>query len=146
MSHISRDEVRIEFANRVRDRVVTSAQLAQAVYDHQIGSFGTENPVILVTAGGTGRPPMTLRGTRAEFYIELHIFVLYALEDGTWTEAQSETRLDRIEAEIGAMLTDPLSSPLWSEIDYYGRTIVEPVQIGGAWYRYEIVPLVIRKF
>lgn len=143
---ISRDQVRIEWANRVRAHLVTTVQLVQTVYEYQVGNFGTENPVIIVTAGGTGRPPMTIKGVRAEFYIELHVFVLYALEDGSWNESQSETRLDLIEKEVGAMLTDPQSSIYWNEVDYFGRSIIEPIQIGGQWYRYEIIPLIFRRF
>jgi hypothetical protein len=72
----SRATYRKAFADLLRTQLNTDVQ---AVFSYQVGDFKGKSPVIVVTGSGTQRPNPTTFGSD-EFFLEVHTFVLYALE------------------------------------------------------------------
>ena len=98
-----RAAVRSQLATLLTTSLVGVGKPAEAVYAYQVGDFGKKSPVVVVTGAGTGRGnPLIVDPT--DFLLEVHTFVLYATEDGSWTEQQSEDRLDLLEKSIGDVI------------------------------------------
>lgn len=76
---INRQRVRELFAALLETALVGSGKPAQAVYDHQVGDFHGKSPAVIVTSAGTGRGS-SLTSDTTEFLLDVHTFVLYALE------------------------------------------------------------------
>jgi hypothetical protein len=79
---VNRDTYRRELAALLRTRL---DGLVQAVYDYQAGDFKGASPVVIVTNAGTerGNP---LVANESAFLLEVHTFVLYALQPINLTE------------------------------------------------------------
>jgi hypothetical protein len=137
---INRETVRKQFAALLAAALVGPGKPAEAVYDYQVGDFEGKSSVLLVTSAGTGRGSALVANTTA-FLLEVYSFVAYALEDGSWTEAQSEDRLDLLEKSVSDVVQDANESGLWESVEFNGESAVDSVAIGGVEYRYETIPL-----
>jgi len=114
------------------------------VYNYQIGDFAEQSPVIVVTSGSSFRGRLDSQGMGdTVFEIDVHIFVLYALVGGTWTEAQSEDSLDAIEKKVIDTLVDGFDAQPWLYLDIPNLSMISPVVIGENEYRRETMTLVI---
>lgn len=139
---INRETVRDQLATLLNTALVGSGKPAQAVYGYQVGDFQGNSPAVVVTSVGTGRGSSLIAGA-TEFPLEVHTFVLYATEDGSWTEAQSEDRLDLLEKSITDVINDANDSGTWISIEMNGQSEIDAVEIGGDEYRHEVIPVLI---
>jgi hypothetical protein len=137
---INRETVRDQLATLLSTALVGTGLPAQAVYNYQVGDFEGKSPVVVVTSAGTGRGNPLISDTSV-FLLEVHSFVLYALEDGTWTEAQSEDRLDLLEKSIADVVNNANDSGVWLSIMIADQSEIDGVEIGGDEYRHEMVPV-----
>lgn len=137
---INREVVRDQFAALLSSELVTAGFAADAVYNHQAGDFKGKSPAVMVTSAGTGRGS-SLTTNNSIFLLEVFTFVLYALEDGSWTEAQSEDQIDLLEKIISDVVVEANDSGLWQSVEFNGESAIDSVEIGGADYRYEVIPL-----
>lgn len=137
---INREVVRDQLAALLTTAMVGPGKPAEAVYNHQVGDFNGKSPVVVVTSVGTGRGSAIVANTTV-FLLEVITFVLYALEDGTWTEAQSEDRLDLLEKSISDVVVDANDTGIWLSVEFNGESAIDGVEIGGDEYRYEVIPL-----
>lgn len=100
-----------------------------------------EFPWIAVLSDGSGRPPMTQRGTESEFYINILTYVAESALN--WTEEQAEQLLDDLEAQIAAYLeTVKGNINNWNSLDYSERSRVSRFDPqGGTVYLIEAIPV-----
>lgn len=133
---MGRQAAREKLGSLLVTALVGTGKLAQAVYDYRIGDFGGQSPVVTVSSRGSTHPPMTARGRRGSFRLQVDVFVAYAAGTG-WTEADSEDVLDAIEAVIASVITDNPTSTAWASLDYNAPTERGDVEIGGAEYAHE---------
>ncbi len=115
-----------------------SGKPVQVVYDHEVGDWGTNDPVVYLTGRGSQRhddnDPLS---HSASFALDAHVWVRYAKEGVT--EADSENTLDDIEALIAdTVQSDTVSGGLLS---HDGESVVDALEIGGVEYRHEVIPL-----
>lgn len=137
----TRAEVRQAFAALLTSELVGTGKLAEAVYSYQVGDFGTLSPVVAVLSAGTQRTQLTRLGSISSYWLDVYVFALYALEDGTLTESDAEDRLDAIEKVISAAVDTHQVTAQWGKIEYEGRTVTDGIVIGGLGYRRELIPL-----
>lgn len=105
----------------------------QKVYAYRVGDFGTQSPVVTVSASGSARDRATYQGSLARMYFQVDVFVLYA--DGeTWGEDDAEDRLDDIEAGIAGVVDANQATDDWFALDLEGRSQRVDVAIGGVEY------------
>ena len=143
----NREAVRDAVATLLEDGLTGTGNPVQAVYNHQVGDFAGQSPVVVVSSAGSGRPAMTFSGNRATFWLNVHVFVLYS-DEGDWGEDDAEDRLDLIEADI-AGIVDTNRGPTddWQKLGYgermsgAGRSQTGAVVVGGLEYRTELIPL-----
>jgi len=141
---VSRETVRDAVATLLEAALVGVGKPAQAVYNYQIEDFGEQSPVVVVSSGPSHRGRLDSKelGDTA-FAIDIYAFVLYATEDGTWTEANSEDSLDGLEKAIIDALVDGFDSQPWLFVDMPDWSLVQPIMIGENEYRRESVTLII---
>ena len=97
-------------------------------------------PADWLTGSGTGRGnPLITDPT--DFFLDVHTFVLYATEDGSWTEQQSEDRLDLLEKSIADVIKDANDSGLWESVTPNGQSEIDGLELGGQEYRHEVIPV-----
>lgn len=132
-----------------------SGKPAQAVYDGLVGDFGVQSPVVVFSSGGSRRSKEDAFGTAQEtvFFVDVNVYSLYAEEtaSGTWDEMDAEDAIDDIEKIIADYVMDngsretPVSGVVWTTLTYDERTetgsALQPVELGGAEYRRERIPL-----
>lgn len=135
----ARGAVRHELAGLLAAALVDG--LAQAVYDHRIGDFGGQSPVVVVSSAGSGRQRMTRQGSQATMYLQVDVFVVYATPDGMWDEADAEDSLDALEAAIAGVVDAQQVTAIWQAVDYVGRSERVDVEIGGVEYCREVIQL-----
>lgn len=123
--------------------LVGTGKPVQAVYAYQVADIGTQSPVVIVTSNGSHRrnPEKSLRNTSL-IYLDVHVLVLYASPADGWTEANSEAALNTIEKGIDGVVADNNETSSWMNLDFAGKSEIEPTVIGGKEYRYEVIPLV----
>jgi hypothetical protein len=139
---INRETVRDQLATLLAAALVGAGKPAEAVYNHQVGDFTGKSPAVVVTSAGTGRGS-SLVSNNTQFALEVHTFVLYALENGSWTEAQSEDRLDLLEKMIADVVVKANDSDTWQSVEFNGQSEIDGVEIGGDEYRHEVIPILI---
>ena len=141
---VNRKTVRTAVKTVLETELVGVGKPAQAIYGYQVADFSRQSPVIVVTSGGSRRGVLSSKelGDTA-FEIIVHVFVLYAQDDGTWTESQSEDSLDDLEKEITDTLTDAFDSQNWLLLGVSGYSFLDPVIIGDEEYRHEAITLII---
>jgi hypothetical protein len=143
---VNREAVRDALASLLETALVGDGLPVQAVYNYQAADFGTNNPVVVVSGDGVARPPFTHQGNKADFYLNIHIFVLYS-DDASWTEADAEDRLDQIEYTIADTLeANRKYVGYWNNILYEGRSTTGSVMIGGDEYRFELIPVEVKVY
>ena len=142
---IDREQVRVAIATRLKP-VLEGQNLVQEVFDHIEADFGTKTPITMIATGGADTQPMTGMGLRAELLYDLHVYVLYASTDGTWTPAMSATRLDRIYNAIVTWLGDPANSGPWQTLRQAQPSLVATEAIGGLGYWHEMIPILAEVF
>jgi hypothetical protein len=138
-----REAVRVEIGLRLKT-VLESTALAQEVFDHLEADFGAKTPVVMMASAGADLAPLTGQGTRSGYLYDLHVYVLYAIEDSPeWTPTLSAQRLDRIYAAIVAFLSSPNNrkTALWQSLKQVSQSLVVTEAIGGAGYWHEIIPI-----
>jgi|FLYN01.1.fsa_nt_gi hypothetical protein len=135
--------IRTTFASLLQQALVGTGKPAQAVYDHQVGDFGGQSPVVFVASAPIRRPPLTARGGRATVRLDVWVLVLYADPASGWTEADAEDRLDAIERAIAEVVRANQVNAIarWQAIDYAEATAPDFIEIGGPTYRRERIPL-----
>jgi len=137
-----REECRDALAALLTAELTGSGRPVQAVYNHKVGDFQNQSPVVVLVAGGSIRPRQTFASNATTFYFVLGAWVLYASEDGSWTEADAEDRLDLIEQQIAGMIeANQEVPPYWISLDYDDRSQIVEVALGGKPYLLEIIPL-----
>ena len=137
---INRETVREQFASLLSSALVGVGKPAEVVYSYQVGDFKGKSPVVVVTSAGSDRGSPLVK-SETVFFLEVYAFVLYALEDGTWTEEQSEDRLDLLEKSIVDVINDANDSGTWQSVETNGESVIDSVEIGGDEYRYETIPI-----
>lgn len=139
---LNRETVRDALATLLQTALVGSGKPAQAVYNYEVSDFGDQSPVVVVTCAGSERGRSTFDTTwNTGVLILIHVFTLYALPDGSWTEAQSEDRADLIEKSIADVVLDNYNNATWDELYFTGQSQVQPMIIGGKDYRMETISL-----
>ena len=137
-----REAVRVQIG-QLLENALAQAGLAQAVYAYLEADFGTQTPVVMLASAGAELTPLTAQGGKSSFLYDIHVYVLYAMEDGTWTAEQSAQRLDRIYNAIAVFLSEPTNrqQALWRSLRQAGPSQVVPEAIGGYAYWHEVVPI-----
>lgn len=133
----SRKTLRKAYAALLNTALVGTGKLAQAVYDYQVGDFKGASPVVCVTSAGALRQRLTFQGSTPAFWLNIHVFVLYATEDASWTEAMAEDAIDDIEAVIAAVNDANQINASWQGITQEDRSQADSLVIGGLEYRRE---------
>lgn len=113
-------------------KVVTSAKPVK---------LAGQTPLVAITSDGSSRERMTLEGNRANFYLNVLVFVQQA--EGDWTDAEAQDTLDTIERIIEETYVANTSTDNWEEIAYDDRTIVKEMSIEGNPYYVEWIPTVL---
>lgn len=137
----NRTTTRHGFAELLQAELVGDDQPVAAVFDHLVGDFGQQSPVVVVTSAGSKRQRVARGTSRNTCYLDVHIFVLYADPAGSYTEAEAENLRDLIEARIAEIIDSHQRAEAWQAIDYTDRSTVAPVTIGGDEYTHELIPL-----
>ncbi len=137
-----RDEVR-EVLGVGLKTLLEKPDLAQAVFDHIEADWGTLNPVVMIASLGTSQQPLTGQGSRSGFLYSLHVYVLYAMEDGSWTPAQAQTALDKINGAIVKWMNEKTNknTATWKSLKQTADSVVLPESVGGAGYWHEMIPI-----
>jgi len=140
---VNRETVR-DAVSTILSSAIVAAGYAQAFYGYQVADFGRQSPVVVVTSGGASRGNLASREIGdTSFKIIIHIFVLYAIEDGSWTEANSEDKLDALEKKIIDLLIDAFDTQNWLTLDAMDFSEVDGEIIGEEDYRHEAITLTI---
>ncbi len=134
MTDTNRKNVRAQFATLLSTAMVGTGLPVQAVYDYRVGDFAGNSPVVTVSSVGAARPAFTFRGAKPVYRLQVDVFVLYAMEDGTWTEEQAEDALDDIEKLLGDVIAANRSTAYWIGIEYVDVSQRVDVTIGGVDY------------
>ena len=138
MSVLSRKTVRQAVGALLSAALTGTGKPCQVVYDHEVGDWGTQDPIAYVTGRSSLRHDDNdpLKGLQS-FGMDVHVWVRY-VKDGV-TEADSENTLDDIEGLIAdTALTDTSSGGF---LAHDGESIVDALEIGGVEYRHEVIPL-----
>ena len=149
MAAINREVSRDALEALLETALVGTELPAQAVYNYQIGDFAGQSPVVTVSSGGSLRSRRTITNTNWDnvFYLNVHVFVLYAEPDNVnWTDAHAEDALDDIERRIADVLMINRSTANWDVINYAGRSNRISIDIGGDEYSTEIIPTQVEKY
>lgn len=146
MALVNRETSRDALAALLTTEMVNgSPQLAQAVYNYQKFDFGGTSPVVLVYSGGAERPSATLGGSRTTLQLWVAMFVS-TVASGSYTEADAEDRLDRLERALAEVIDENRSTANWTHIAYDGHSLVQDVELGGVPYIAEYVPVEVQVF
>lgn len=134
-----------------RDALLTLLQASigtstvQAYYNYQVGDFGGQSPVVVVTSGPAEREYLSYGAAHmaTTFRYDIHSFVLYV--SGTaWTEDLAEDRLDLIEKEIADCVQDNYAGTIWQALTWAGASAIDSVVLGGEEYKHEVVTVSAR--
>jgi len=144
---VNRETLRDALAVLLEAALVGENKPVQAVYNYRMSDFGKETPVVAVTSAGSNRiKEAATLVTYAEVYLNVHIFVLYASADDSWTEAEAEDRCDLIEKETADVITDNYTTDNWTSLTYREPSIMETVVIGGKSYIHEVMLLTAKAY
>ena len=136
----SRKTVRDAVAALLSTALVGVGLPANIVYAYKKADFGKRSPVVCVTSAGSERvknaQPVV---TQSVFYIDVNVFVVMTAT--SWTENDSEDRIDLIEKMITDVIEDNNSNSTWAWMDVNGRSQIEPILLGGDEYQHELIQL-----
>lgn len=138
----NRELARDALAACISTAMTGAGKPVQRVYNYLPADLGGESPVVTVTSAGSLRLPLTALGSRAEFLLQVDVFVLYNDQAG-WTEAQAEDRLDLIEATLATLVDANQKTAPWEALSYAepsSRTTAVTV-LGGESYAWETIRL-----
>ncbi len=138
MSTTNRKIVRQAVGALMTAALTGAGKPVQVVFDHEVGDWGTQDPVCYVTGRGSLRhddnDPLA---KTASFALDMHVWVRY-VKTGV-TEADSENTLDDIEQLVNDTVQGDTSSG--SLLSHDGESVVDALEIGGVEFRHEIIPL-----
>lgn len=139
----NRETARDALATLLQSSIGTAT--VQAYYNYQVGDFGGQSPVVVVTSGPATRARSSYGGgyIDATFEYDVHVFVLYT-QGTAWTEADAEDRLDLIEKEVADCVQDNMSGTIWQRLDWEGATAIDSVVLGGEEYKHEVITVSAR--
>ena len=142
----NRKDARKALAALLETALVGVGLPAQAVYDFQVGDFGANNPVVVVTSTSADRSgKLSQSRYLTVFGYEIHLFVLYALEDGTWTEENAEDALDTLEMSVFEVLrANAVNRPTWEALLYTQPSEADSVIVAGLEYKHEVITVQVR--
>lgn len=137
-----REQVRVQLGSLLKT-ALESATLAQTVFDHLEADWGTATPVVMIASAGASTENLTSQGGLTAYLYDVHVYVLYATEDGTWTPTQSQQRLDKIYSAIAAFVSASANrhTAYWKTIRQAAESIVMPEAVGGVGYWHEMIPI-----
>lgn len=139
---IDRATVRGQLAALLTTGLVGTGKPVQAVYSYRIGDFGGRSPIVIVTSDGSDRSKLAqVSRAKTTFSFIVYVFVVYNTMDGNWTEGDAETRLDLIEKTISQIVIENDSVPGQWAILSRSESKTDDVELGGALYRREIIPV-----
>ena len=141
MISTDRKTLRKAYATLLQNNLVGTGKLVQATYAYQVGDFGGKSPVVVVSSGGALRQRLTFQGTTPIFWLNVHVFVLYALQDKSWTEDMAEDALDDIENALASLNDANQKGTYWDTVTQEERSRTDSVVIGGLEYRTEVFPI-----
>ncbi|HSN78207.1 MAG TPA: hypothetical protein VL334_24310 [Anaerolineae bacterium] len=138
----NRETARDALAALIDTAMVGTGKPVEAVYHYLVSDLAGQSPVVCVTSAGSLRVPLTRFGSRAEFLLRVDVFVLYN-DQGGWTEADAEDRLDLIEATLATLVDANQQTAPWQALSYAepsSRTQAVTV-LGGESYAWEAITL-----
>jgi hypothetical protein len=136
-----RKTLRKAYATLLQNNLVGNGKLVQAVYPYQVGDFSGKSPVVVVSSGGSLRQRLTFQGSTPNFWLNVHVFILYAIEDKSWTEENAEDALDDIENAFATINDTNQHGSCWDAITQEERSRTDSLVIGGLEYRVEVFPI-----
>ena len=147
MTVANRKQWRAAISSDLTTALVTSG-LVQALYAGQVGNFGGQSPVVIVSSAGSDRPSDNYATQSTALFFNLDVFVLYADSVNGFDEMDAENAIDDIEAAVADWVQSnatrtPTSGVGWTLLGYAGRTGADigPATIGGQEYRREQIGL-----
>jgi hypothetical protein len=134
-----RKAVRLAFAGLLETLLVGTGKPAQKVYAYQPGDFKGAFPVVTVSSDGSEYVPLSFQGLALSCYLNVHVFVLYAVKTktGEWTEENAEDALDDIDKILRGLAEANPKNVNWESLMFDGRSETGSVIIGGLEYRME---------
>ncbi len=156
-----RGDVRADFGARVTSEMVGEGKPIKVVYPYTVDDFAGQSSVLIIGSGGTERSPLTFAGGKADYLLDVFIFILYAEMDDTgkklnldadgnptWSEADSEAALDLAEQQLGEFIfqRETQKGNGWKSITYNLPTQTSIVPVGGVPYRREWIQLRFSSF
>ncbi|MCK6629346.1 MAG: hypothetical protein L6R45_29740 [Anaerolineae bacterium] len=143
MAATNRATVRKALAELFTTELTGAGKPAQAVYDHKVGDFEGQSPVVLVTSAGSGRKHAGYTTAyENEFSLLVQTWVLYADPGAGWSEADAEDCIDLLEKAIADVLAANKSyAGAWFSIDYNGPSQIIEGNLGGSDYLIELIPV-----
>lgn len=114
---------------------------AQVTYSYLRYTLGGQSPVVIVEAAGSRREKLTPLGGTLYHLLDVHLFVLYALDADGWTEQNAYNTLATLEEGVSRMIDTNRRGTYWKDLHYRAETSIGVDTIEGLTYLHEIVPL-----
>lgn len=129
--------------------LVGSGKPCEAFYRYRVGKFDGKSPVGVLMSAGSKRPKLSVGITTLReitLYFDLYVFVAYSDSTTSWTDENSEDKLDDIEKLIADTVADNERTANWELLTMGDRSETgEFVSVvGGMSYRREVFPLEMR--
>lgn len=144
---LNRKDARQAFASLLEAALVGSGKPVEAVYRHGTYDFGRKSPVVVILNGGTQRTRRAIGSGAMQFDSELlldvHVFVAYRVLADSWTDEDSENKLDDIEKIIMDTIGDNARHlTYWRDCEPdNARTTINVIDLAGIGYRHEVIPV-----
>lgn len=148
MANTSREAVRDALATLLATELNSAGLVETANVLNYATEDLTNSPIVQVISAGSARPRLvrhqyrTSTTTNAHLYLEVVVFLVRPNSGESQTEAEAEDTLDSIEKTIADTLDANQDTANWKIIEYDGRTILIAVDMGGARYWMETIPVV----
>jgi hypothetical protein len=135
----NRETLRDALATLLTTALVGTGLPAQHVYGYPIGDFGADSPVVVIDSAGSERVRETTSSIwRDWFHLNVIVFVACVNAAG---EADAEDKLDLIEKKVADALIDNTEAGSLNCFELTGKSTVDHIEIGGNYYRRELVPV-----
>lgn len=147
----NRKTIRASLASTISSALTGSGAAVSTVLAYPKKNVQGNTPLICLESSGSMRA--TANGTilpRSGFYLNIHIFVPYIDDDSSWTEEDSENRLDDIEADVVGLIDlygdqRGVEGALWETIEILDRSRID-MFIEGQEFRHEVIPLAVTAY
>ena len=130
-------------------KTLLSTNLTNAVagYEYAPHDLKGESPAFYISSSGSDPTPLTGKGVKNKFHLNVHLLALYSTND-TYTEAEAENALDDLENQLRQTIAaNRRSAANWQDLRYAGKSNADqPILIGGELYLHEIVPIVMETY